>query len=123
MGGFVDVEFIFDGSMLTLYGKNANAFTQVEFSGSIDDFVDELRYEHGRKLSAADLIISQHYVELMKDVPGFPQYSIQVRNWSTGSSSADFSFQNSSNATQFDIKDLQARVRELPEHFRMGEAQ
>ena len=30
MGGFADVEFVFDGRTVTMFGKNANAYTQVE---------------------------------------------------------------------------------------------
>jgi hypothetical protein len=67
-GGFVDVEMMFDGKMLTLSGKNKNLYTQVEEPGSIDRLVDELRYEYGRPLPAADLLISNSYEELMSDV-------------------------------------------------------
>ena len=42
-GGFVDVETVFDGKTLTLLGKNANKYTQLEFAGTIDQLIDELR--------------------------------------------------------------------------------
>lgn len=171
--GFVDVEIIFDGATLTLHGKNANAYTQIEIEGSIDHLVEELRYTHGRPLPAADLILSQPYEELMKDVtdikdlgsgiiggqecdflafrteevdwqiwiahgdapypcryvitskdiPGAPQYSIQVRNWSTDTAGADFTFEPKADAKKIELEDLQTKIRELPEHFKMGEAQ
>lgn len=171
--GFVDVEIIFDGSTLTLFGKNANAYTQVRIEGSIDHLVEELRYTYGRPLPAADLLLSQPYAELMKDVtdikdlgsgviggqecdflafrteevdwqiwvahgdapypcryvitskdiPGAPQYSIQLRNWSTDAADVDFSFQPSADARKIELEDLQTKIRELPEHFKMGEAQ
>src|SRR5215510_6675784 len=42
-GGFADVEMVFDGKTLTLLGKNANMYMQVDVPGTIDHLVDELR--------------------------------------------------------------------------------
>jgi len=53
---------------------------------------------------------------------GEPQYSIQMRNWKTGSEVAatDFSFKNRTNAKKVDVKDLE-QTDELPQHFKVGE--
>jgi hypothetical protein len=67
-GGFADIEMLFDGETLTLVGKNANLFTQIEVPGSIDHLVDELRNTYNRPLPAADLLLSNAYEELMLDV-------------------------------------------------------
>ena len=67
-GGFVDVEMFFDGNTLTLLGKNLNSYTQVGFSGTLDQLVDELRVKYNRPLPAADLILPNPYKELMLDV-------------------------------------------------------
>jgi hypothetical protein len=67
-GGFADFEMLFDGETLTLFGKNANLFTQIEVRGSIDHLVDELRNTYKRPLPAADLLLSNAYDELMLDV-------------------------------------------------------
>ena len=67
-GGFADIEMLFDGEMLTLVGKNANLFTQIEVRGSIDHLIDELRNTYDRPLPAADLLLSNAYDELMLDV-------------------------------------------------------
>ena len=32
-GGYADVEMVFDGKTLTVYGKNINGYTQLEVSG------------------------------------------------------------------------------------------
>ena len=32
-GGYADVEMVFDGKALTVYGKNINGYTQLEVSG------------------------------------------------------------------------------------------
>src|SRR6516162_2419542 len=39
-GGFSNVEMVFDGKTLTLLGKNANLYAQVEAPGTIDQLVD-----------------------------------------------------------------------------------
>ena len=67
-GGFVDVETVFDGKTLTLLGKNANKYTQLEVAGTIDQLIDELREKYDRPLPAADLLTSGSYAALMEDV-------------------------------------------------------
>jgi hypothetical protein len=48
-----------------LLGKNANLYGQVEYSGSIDQLIDELRNKHNRPVPGADLLLSNIYDELM----------------------------------------------------------
>jgi hypothetical protein len=141
-GGFANVELAFDGKTLTLVGKNANVYAQIETPGSIDHLVDELREKYHRPLPAADLISANPYGELMPlvmdakdlgsgvirgvecdhlafraeevdwqiwiaqgdrpypcryvitstDVPGDPQYTIDVRTWKTGDEVASARF-------------------------------
>ena len=67
-GGFLDVETVFDGKTLTLLGKNANKYTQVEIAGTIDQLIDELKDKYDRPLPAADLLTSDSYTALMEDV-------------------------------------------------------
>jgi hypothetical protein len=67
-GGFADIETLFDGKTLTLVGKNANSYTQVDVPGTIEHLVDELREKYHRPLPAADLLLSNSYDELMQDV-------------------------------------------------------
>jgi hypothetical protein len=67
-GGFADVEMSFDGKMLTLLGKNHNLYTQIEVPGTINHLVDKLRDKYNRPLPAADLLLSNSYDELMRDV-------------------------------------------------------
>jgi hypothetical protein len=64
-GGFANVEMVFDGKTLTLLGKNANLYAQVEASGTIDQLVDVLRDKYHRPVPAADLLMSDPYKELM----------------------------------------------------------
>lgn len=67
-GGFADVDMSFDGTTLTILGKNLNQYTQVEVPGSISHLVDVLRDKYGRPLPAADLLLTNAYDVLMADV-------------------------------------------------------
>jgi len=67
-GGFANVEMTFDGKTLTLLGKDANLYTQVEEPGTLEHLVDELRDKLHRPLPAADLLLPNVYDELMHDV-------------------------------------------------------
>ena len=68
LGGFADVEMVFDGKTLTLFGKNVNAYAQLEIPGTIDHLIDELRAKYNMTLPAADLLMTNVYDELMPDV-------------------------------------------------------
>ena len=64
------------------------------------------------------------YVITAKDVDQGPQYSVQVRDWKTGSDVAadDFGFKNATNAKKVDAKEL-TDTDELPQQFLPGGAQ
>ncbi len=68
IGGYADVELVFDGKNLSVLGKNLNAYAQTETAGSIDQLVAGLRNEFGMAIPGADLLLSGAYDELMKDV-------------------------------------------------------
>jgi hypothetical protein len=53
-----------------------------------------------------------------------PQYTIQFANWKFGNEVAadDFSFENSSNAKQVALADVQDKLGDLPENFKLGGA-
>ncbi|MEK1889268.1 MAG: DUF2092 domain-containing protein [Phyllobacterium sp.] len=67
-GGFANVEITFDGKTVTLFGKDANLYTQVDAPGTIDQLVDELRDKLHRPVPGADLLLPNVYDELMQDV-------------------------------------------------------
>lgn len=66
--GFADVELVFDGKLLTVLGKNAKLYGQVESPGSVDKLIDELREKYNMLLPAADLLASSPYDALMEEV-------------------------------------------------------
>ena len=67
-GGFVDIETVFDGKTLTLFGKNKNIYTRVELPGSLDNLVNELHKKYERPLPAADLFLTRAHDEMTADV-------------------------------------------------------
>ena len=67
-GGFAHVELTFDGKTLTLLSKDTNLYTQVEVPGTIDHLIDELRNKYHRPVPGADLLLTNVYDELMRDV-------------------------------------------------------
>lgn len=66
--GFADIEILFDGKTLTLLGKNANLYAQLDVPGTIDHLVDELRDKYNKPAPGADLILTNVYDALMPDV-------------------------------------------------------
>jgi hypothetical protein len=64
-GGFAHVEYVFDGKTLTLLGKNANVYAQVDAPGTIDQVIDALRNKYHRPVPGGDLLMSDIYKELM----------------------------------------------------------
>ena len=68
MGGYADVELVFDGKTVSVLGKNLNAYAQTDAPGTIDQLVDLLRNQYGLELPGADLLVSNPYEALMPDV-------------------------------------------------------
>ena len=68
MGGYADVELVFDGKTLSVLGKNLDAYAQSEAPGTVDQLVDLLRNEYSLGLPGADLLVSNPYEVLMPDV-------------------------------------------------------
>jgi hypothetical protein len=68
MGGYADVELIFDGKTFTIFGKHANAYVQTESPGSIDDMLGRLRTDYSFEAPGADLLLSNAYEQLVADV-------------------------------------------------------
>jgi len=173
-GGFVDIETVFDGKTLTLFGKGKNVYTRVEAPGSLDNLVNELQKKFDRPLPAADLFITHAYDEITADVTDVkdlgsgvvggiecdyfafrakdvdwqiwvtqgarprpcryvitstgiadgPQYTVQLRNWKTGSEvgTPDFAFKPPSGAKQISVDELKKvkDMGELPSNFTLG---
>ena len=66
-GGFANVEMVFDGKTFTILGKDANIYAQADVPGTVDQMVDEIRDKY-KSIPGADLLLSNVYDELMRDV-------------------------------------------------------
>jgi hypothetical protein len=66
-GGYSDVEMIFDGKAVTIFGKNINGYAQIDASGTVDQLIDTLR-DRGMAVPGADLLLSNVYDTLIGDV-------------------------------------------------------
>ena len=76
-GGFAEVEMVFDGKTLTLLKEDANLYGQLDIPGNLDHLVDELRDKYQRPVPGADLLLSNVYDELMRDV-------VDIKNLGSG---------------------------------------
>jgi len=66
--GFRNSETFFDGKTLTLFGKSANIYTQVEIPGTIGNLIDTMIEKLDRTPPAADLLSANSYDLLMDGV-------------------------------------------------------
>jgi hypothetical protein len=67
-GGYADVELVFDGKTVTVFGKHINAFAQTDTPGTTDQLIERLRDQYNVAMPGADLLLSRVYDELMADV-------------------------------------------------------
>jgi len=67
-GMIADAEFIFDGKILTLYGRNLNVYARTEVSGTIDDAILAYEFETGIPAPGADLLFADSYAILSSGV-------------------------------------------------------
>src|SRR6266516_474274 len=67
-GGYADVQLVYDGKTVSVYGNNAKAYAQVELTGTVDQLVDLIQAKSGAAMPGTDLLLSNAYDELMSNV-------------------------------------------------------
>jgi hypothetical protein len=67
-GGYADVELVYDGKTLSLYGNNAKSYVQADAPGTVDEVIDTLQAHTGAAMPGTDLLLTHSYDELMVDV-------------------------------------------------------
>ena len=67
-GRFVDADIVYDGTKLTIYGKNLNAYVQKDLPGTIDDVIAGIESQTRFSAPGADLILSDPYAALISGV-------------------------------------------------------
>jgi hypothetical protein len=63
-GGYADVEMVFDGKKLSLYGNNAKTYVQADLAGSVDQLIDVLQTTSGGAMPGTDLLLTNSFDEL-----------------------------------------------------------
>jgi hypothetical protein len=64
-GGYTDVELVYDGKTVSLYGKNVKSYMQADAPGNVDKMIDTLQAYSGAGMPGTDLLLSNAYDELM----------------------------------------------------------
>ena len=67
-GGYVVVEFLFDGQALTIRDRADNLYAQVPVQGTTDQLVDAIHNQLGMAVPGADLLLRDSYSVLVADV-------------------------------------------------------
>ena len=68
VGGYSDVELVFDGKRISIHDRGNNGYVQIEASGTVEQLIGSLRAGHGVALPGADLLLPKAYDVLMADV-------------------------------------------------------
>src|SRR3977135_837393 len=60
-GGYADVELVYDGKTLSLYGNNAKSYVQAAAAGTVDQVIDTLQARTGAAMPGTDLLLTNSY--------------------------------------------------------------
>jgi hypothetical protein len=64
-GGYADVEIVYDGKTVSLYGNDSKSYMQAEMPGSVDRMIAETQARSGIGMPGADLLLSNAFDELV----------------------------------------------------------
>lgn len=67
-GGYTDVQLVYNGKTLSIYGNNAKAYVQVDLAGTVDQLIDLLQEKSGGAMPGTDLLLTHSFDELMSNV-------------------------------------------------------
>jgi hypothetical protein len=67
-GGYADVQLVYDGKTVSIYGNNAKAYVQADLAGTIDQLVDLIQTKSGAAMPGTDLLLSNAYDEMTSNV-------------------------------------------------------
>jgi hypothetical protein len=60
-GGYADVELVYDGKTISVYGNNAKSYVQADLPGTVDQMIDALQARSGVGLPGTDLLFSDAF--------------------------------------------------------------
>ncbi len=111
-GGYADVQLVYDGKTVSIYGNNAKAYAQVDLTGTVDQLADwQIWIESGARP------VPRKYVITSKTLAGAPQYTLRIKDWKTDAvADADtFVFKPPSGVTKVDLDSgVMAEFDEIP---------
>jgi hypothetical protein len=67
-GGYADVELVYDGKTISIYGNNAKSYVQADLPGTVDHMIDTLQERSGVGLPGTDLLLSDAFDVMMTTV-------------------------------------------------------
>lgn len=67
-GPLADVDILFNGSQITVFGRRINAYVQQAFTGTVDEAILAVEADTGIPFPGADLLFSNPYEVLMEGV-------------------------------------------------------
>jgi hypothetical protein len=67
-GGYADVELVYDGKTISVYGNNAQSYVQADAPGTIDQMIDAIQARAGVGLPGTDLLLSDTFDVMMTSV-------------------------------------------------------
>ena len=67
-GGYADVELVYDGKTISVYGNNAKSYVQADLPGTVDQMIDTIQSRSGVGMPGADLLFSDAFDQLMSSV-------------------------------------------------------
>jgi hypothetical protein len=67
-GGYADVDLVYDGKTVSLYGNNAKAYVQADAPGTIDQLIEAIQAKTGAAMPGTDLLLSNSFDVLTSDV-------------------------------------------------------
>lgn len=67
-GGYADVELVYDGRTISIYGNNAKSYVQADLHGTVDQMMDALQTRSGVGLPGTDLLFSDAFDVMMASV-------------------------------------------------------
>jgi len=67
-GGYADVELVYDGKTVSLYGNGAKSYVQADLAGTVDQMINTLQSRSSTGMPGADLLLSNSYEELTANV-------------------------------------------------------
>nr|WP_245509582.1 DUF2092 domain-containing protein [Bradyrhizobium vignae] len=84
-GGYADVELVYDGKTLSLYGNDAKSYMQAEMAGTVDQMIGEMQAHSGLGMPGTDLLLTNAFEELMGTATDGKHIG---QGWSTASSAS-----------------------------------